>query len=114
MNIGFDRGPRSNVKHIEEIRAAGYELPCVNQIEVRFIIFSVSTSSCNATHGSSRQLHPLCQQKEIVKYCEANNIVVQAYCPIIRGQMDDPVIQEVATKVRPAQVLNFDHCRTLS
>ncbi|KIM45210.1 hypothetical protein M413DRAFT_441890 [Hebeloma cylindrosporum] len=74
-----------NVKHIEEIRAAGYELPSVNQIE----------------------LHPFCQQKEIVKYCEANNIVVQAYCPIIRGQMDDPVIPEVAKKYArdPAQVL---------
>ena len=53
------------------------------------------------------QLHPFCQQKEIAKYCKANNIVVQAYCPIIRGQMDDPVIQEVATKVRADQVLNL-------
>jgi len=57
---------------------------------------------------SPLQLHPFCQQKEIVKYCKANNIVVQAYCPIIRGQMDDPIIQEVATKVCVDRVLNLD------
>ena len=51
------------------------------------------------------QLHPLCQQTEIVKYCNKNNIVVQAYCPIIRGRMDNPVITALATKVR---VLNID------
>ena len=45
------------------------------------------------------QLHPLCQQKDIVEYCQKNNIVVQAYCPIIRGQMDNEVIQSVAKKV---------------
>ncbi|KAL1735512.1 NADP-dependent oxidoreductase domain-containing protein [Schizophyllum commune] len=73
------------VKHLEEIRAANYELPSVNQIE----------------------LHPLCQQKEIVEYCNQNNIVVQAYCPIIRGQMDNAVIQSVAKKHArdPAQIL---------
>ncbi|KDR75170.1 hypothetical protein GALMADRAFT_226827 [Galerina marginata CBS 339.88] len=73
------------VKHMEEIKEAGYELPDVNQIE----------------------LHPLCQQKPIVKYCQENNIIVQAYCPIIRGRMDNPVIQEVAIKHTrdPAQIL---------
>ena len=51
------------------------------------------------------QLHPLCQQKDIVEYCQKNNIVVQAYCPIIRGQMDNEIIQSVAKKVR--EPVNF-------
>jgi len=74
-----------NVHHIEEIKNAGYEMPCVNQIE----------------------LHPLCQQTEIVKYCNKNNIVVQAYCPIIRGKMDNLVITTLATKYNrdPAHIL---------
>ncbi|KDR75168.1 hypothetical protein GALMADRAFT_98395 [Galerina marginata CBS 339.88] len=73
------------VKHIEEIKEAGYELPDVNQLE----------------------LHPFCQQKPIVKYCQVNNIVVQAYCPILRGQMGHPVIQKIASKHTrdPAQIL---------
>ncbi|KAF8973082.1 2,5-didehydrogluconate reductase [Flammula alnicola] len=66
-----------HIKHIEEIKEAGYEMPSVNQIE------------------------------EIVNYCKVNNIVIEAYCPIIRGKMDHPVIKEVAAKYNrdPAQVL---------
>lgn len=37
-NNNILRGHCSNVKHMEEIRTAGYELPAVNQIEVGFII----------------------------------------------------------------------------
>ncbi|KAL8881753.1 MAG: hypothetical protein Q9192_007725 [Flavoplaca navasiana] len=31
------------------------------------------------------ELHPWNQQREIVDYCRANNIVVQAYCPLVRN-----------------------------
>ncbi|KAI0365615.1 Aldo/keto reductase [Pilatotrama ljubarskyi] len=73
------------VKHLEEIENAGYERPAVNQIE----------------------LHPLCQQRPIVKYCKEKGIIVQAYCPIIRGRMDHPVIIELSQKYNkdPAQIL---------
>ncbi|KIP08492.1 hypothetical protein PHLGIDRAFT_23512 [Phlebiopsis gigantea 11061_1 CR5-6] len=64
------------VKHLEEIRAAGLEPPAVNQIE----------------------LHPLCQQKPIVAYCQKNAIVVQAYTPLIRGNFDEPAFQDIARK----------------
>ncbi|KAF5322694.1 hypothetical protein D9619_001555 [Psilocybe cf. subviscida] len=74
-----------NVKHLDEIKAKGWETPSVNQVE----------------------LQPFCQQKPIVEYCRKHNIVVQAYCPIIRGDMGDPVIQEIAKKHKldPAQIL---------
>ncbi|GAA5941369.1 hypothetical protein JCM1841_001508 [Sporobolomyces salmonicolor] len=66
-----------SVKHLEQLKEAGCELPEVNQIE----------------------LHPFLQQKPIVEYCQANNIVVQAYCPILRGQrFDDPTLQKLAKK----------------
>ncbi|EIW63201.1 Aldo/keto reductase [Trametes versicolor FP-101664 SS1] len=73
------------VKHLEEIRSAGLPMPSVNQIE----------------------LHPLCQQKPIVTYCREHGIVVQAYSPLIRGQMDHPVFTNLAAKHGrdPAQVL---------
>ncbi|GAA6055983.1 hypothetical protein JCM3770_000762 [Rhodotorula araucariae] len=68
------------VKHLEEIREAGLELPEVNQIE----------------------LHPFLQQKPIVEYCEKEGIVVEAraaYCPLLRGQrFDDPTLQKLAKK----------------
>lgn len=55
-----------------------------------------------------RQLHPWCQQKEAVKYCKDNNIVVEAYCPLVRNQKaDDATLQSIAKKhnVTDAQVL---------
>ncbi|KAF9452719.1 Aldo/keto reductase [Macrolepiota fuliginosa MF-IS2] len=72
------------VKHLEEIKNAGYPLPVVNQIE----------------------LHPYLQQREIAAYCKENGIIVQAYCPIIRGATDT-TIDEIAKKhnKEPAQVL---------
>ncbi|EIM82141.1 Aldo/keto reductase [Stereum hirsutum FP-91666 SS1] len=68
------------IRHLEEIKSSGLGLPAVNQIEI----------------------HPYCQQRPIVKWCEDHNIVVQAYCPIIRGKMDDPVIHGNRD---PAQIL---------
>ncbi|KAF6763065.1 NADP-dependent oxidoreductase domain-containing protein [Ephemerocybe angulata] len=64
------------VHHLEEIVEAGLEKPSVNQIE----------------------LHPFCQQTPIVEYCETHGIVVQAYCPIIRGDMAHPVFTDLAQK----------------
>jgi len=73
------------VKHLEEIREAGLETPAVNQIE----------------------LQPFCQQKDIVEYCNKHGIFVQAYCPLVRGRFDNPVLKEVAKKYNKevAQVL---------
>ncbi|KAK7005646.1 NADP-dependent oxidoreductase domain-containing protein [Favolaschia claudopus] len=74
-----------NIHHLEEIKNANLEMPSVNQIE----------------------LHPFCQQKPIVEYRKANSIVVEAYCPIIRGQMENEAITRIATKYSrdPAQIL---------
>lgn len=74
------------VRHLEEIEEAGLELPAVNQIEI----------------------HPFCQQRPIVEYCQAKNIVVEAYCPIIQGDLDHRVFKEVARANGdrdPAQIL---------
>ncbi|KAH7925931.1 Aldo/keto reductase [Leucogyrophana mollusca] len=76
------------VQHLEEIRLAGFAMPAVNQIE----------------------LHPFCQQRPIVDYCQKHSIVVQAYCPIVRGEegkMYHPVVRDIATKHarEPAQIL---------
>jgi len=73
------------VKHLEEIREAGLEMPSINQVE----------------------LQPLCQQKEIVDYCKKHQIVIEAYAPLMRGQWDIPAITDAAKKYNktPAQIL---------
>jgi len=65
-----------SLAHFEEIHDAGLEMPAVNQIE----------------------LQPFCQQKVLSEYCKEKGIIVQAYCPLVRGKFDDPVIVEVARK----------------
>lgn len=32
------------------------------------------------------QLHPWCQQREIVSYCHEHGIIVEAYSPLVRNQ----------------------------
>ncbi|KAL8706836.1 MAG: hypothetical protein Q9225_007906 [Loekoesia sp. 1 TL-2023] len=52
------------IGHIEEMKKyAKIWPPQVNQIE----------------------LHPWCQQREIVDYCSSQKIVVEAYCPLVRN-----------------------------
>ena len=53
------------------------------------------------------QIHPFCQQKPIVEYCSKHGILIEAYCSVVRGAMDHPVIADIAKKYNkePAQVL---------
>ncbi|AFR97146.2 oxidoreductase [Cryptococcus neoformans C23] len=65
-----------NVKHLEALPGP---LPAVNQLE----------------------LHPWCQQREIVDYCSKKGIVLQAFCPLVRIQkhkFEDPVIIKISKK----------------
>ncbi|KAA1099897.1 hypothetical protein PGT21_024126 [Puccinia graminis f. sp. tritici] len=75
------------VHHLEELQKAGVgPLPAVNQLE----------------------LHPWFQQKSIVDYCQRNNILLQAYCPLAQGKhMSDETLVKIAGKANktPAQVL---------
>lgn len=73
------------MKHLE---ALPDPVPAVNQIE----------------------LHPWCQQRDIVTYCEKKGIVLEAYCPIVRAdpkRLGDPVLVKLAQKYQkePAQIL---------
>lgn len=73
-------------RHLEELKAKAEVMPAVNQIE----------------------LHPFCQQRETVQWCEEHGVVLQAYCPVIRGKrFDERAIQDIVkdTGKTPAQVL---------
>jgi diketogulonate reductase-like aldo/keto reductase len=74
------------VPHLEELLAEAKVAPAVNQIE----------------------LHPWCQQREVVAYCQAHGIAVEAYSPLTKGAyLDDTKLAAVARQVKrtPAQVL---------
>ncbi|CZR54779.1 probable aldo-keto reductase [Phialocephala subalpina] len=64
------------IGHIEELKSfAKFYPPQVNQIE----------------------LHPFHEQREVVDFCHKNNIIVEAYCPLVRNQKaNDPTLNEIA------------------
>ena len=45
------------------------------------------------------QLHPWCQQRDIVNYCHKHSIVIEAYCPLVRNmKSDDKTLISIAQK----------------
>ncbi|HEV2546757.1 MAG TPA: aldo/keto reductase [Stellaceae bacterium] len=74
------------VRHLEEILRHAHVPPAVNQIE----------------------LHPWCQQRDVVAFCDAHDIAVAAYSPLTKGvKLGDSRLTRLAREVRrtPAQVL---------
>lgn len=54
------------------------------------------------------ELHPWLTRPDIVAWFRKRNVVVQAYCPVVRGKrFDEPVVKTLAEKYRktPAQIL---------
>lgn len=50
-------------------------------------------------HANQIELHPWCQQKEIVDYCNQKGIVIEAYCPLVRNyKANDPTLVQLAKK----------------
>lgn len=59
-------------------------------------------------HVLQIELHPWCQQREIVSYCQSHKIAIEAYCPIVRNQKaHDKTLLSIAGKHSkdPNQVL---------
>jgi len=54
------------------------------------------------------ELHPWLARAEIVEWCQNRGIILEAYCPIVRGtRSDDKLLQPLTSKYRktPAQIL---------
>lgn len=54
------------------------------------------------------ELHPWLGRPDIVEWCQKRGIILEAYCPIVRGsRFDEPILQSLAKKYdkTPAQIL---------
>ncbi|KAL4723850.1 hypothetical protein ACLX1H_009495 [Fusarium chlamydosporum] len=86
------------VQHLDELEAYIKELEKERGGEGKGGVISVG----------QWEVHPWMTRPDIVKWCQDRNIVVEAYCPIVRGQrFDDPKVKALADKYgkSPAQIL---------
>ena len=74
-----------HIHHLEDLLSSCEVKPAVNQVEC----------------------HPLLTQTELRKFCREQNIAFQAWAPIMKGQLDLPVLTELAAKYgkTPAQIV---------
>lgn len=64
------------IRHLQHIIEDTGVVPVVNQVE----------------------LHPLLSQKELLSYARENNIVLEAWSPLMQGNLDQPKLVEIAEK----------------
>lgn len=65
------------IGHLEDLKKTARIMPMINQIEI----------------------HPGCTQKEMVKYCQGNNIQLVAWGPIMRGRvLTEPLMIDLSKK----------------
>lgn len=45
------------------------------------------------------ELHPWLTRPDIVQWCQQRGVVIEAYCPMVRGQrLDEPVLEPLVKK----------------
>lgn len=73
------------VHHLQDIMADAEIKPMVNQVEY----------------------HPLLTQQELLSFCKDNHIQLEAWSPLMQGNLDQPLLKELAQKYgkSPAQIV---------
>ncbi len=74
-----------HIHHLEDLLLDAETVPMVNQVE----------------------LHPLLNQKELGNFCKTHKIQLEAWSPLMKGRLDNPVLAEIGEKYgkTPAQVV---------
>ncbi|KAK9791910.1 putative NADP-dependent oxidoreductase domain-containing protein [Seiridium cardinale] len=57
---------------------------------------------------AQHEVHPWCARNDIAEWCAKRNILLEAYCPVVRGKrFDEPGVKKLAEKYgkSPAQIL---------
>ncbi|MGD8190427.1 aldo/keto reductase [Brevibacillus ginsengisoli] len=74
-----------HVHHLQDLLTDAQIKPMVNQVEY----------------------HPLLTQQELLAFCKENQIQLEAWSPLMQGNLDQPLLQELAHKYgkSPAQIV---------
>ena len=95
---------------IRSLGVSNYGVHHLNELEAQM-------KDLEAAHGKGAggtldvgqwEVHPWLARDDIVSWCKERNVIVEAFCPIVRGErFGEPVVQELAKKYgkTPAQIL---------
>ncbi|WP_028610240.1 aldo/keto reductase [Paenibacillus harenae] len=64
------------IHHLQDVMKSGEIVPMVNQVEY----------------------HPLLSQQELRQFCQSNNIQLEAWSPLMQGNLEQPVLAEIGAK----------------
>ena len=105
-----------NIHHLEKLLEARPDVVPVGELVLYILSFCeliismhcirISHDSCTPCHMIAAlhifpvnqiEVHPFCTNEELVAYCKSRDIVVQAYCPLTRGEkLNDPRLLKMA------------------
>ncbi|KAK7969090.1 putative oxidoreductase C2F3.05c [Apiospora saccharicola] len=89
------------VHHLDELEAYTQELAAERGGDVK-------SGKGGIISVGQWEVHPWCPRNDIVDWCRARGVAVEAYCPVVRGERaGEAVLQELAAKYKKtwAQVL---------
>ena len=80
---------------VRSIGVSNYGVHHLNELEEY-----IKTSDVGGTIDVGQwEVHPWLPRNDIIEWCHKRNVVVEAYCPIIRGQRaDEPVLKKLGEK----------------
>ncbi|EXJ75023.1 alcohol dehydrogenase [Cladophialophora psammophila CBS 110553] len=80
---------------IRSIGVSNYGIHHLEELEE----YIKSTGSSSVISVGQWELHPWLPRQDIVDWCEKRNIILEAYCPVIRGERkDEQVLQDLSQK----------------
>lgn len=93
---------------VRSIGVSNYGVQHLDELEIHIKELEAEHGNGGKIDVGQWEIHPWLPRKNIVEWCEKRGVVVQAYCPIVRGnKMGDPMLKRLVEKTGKtgAQVL---------
>lgn len=80
---------------IRDVGVSNYGIHHLEELEE----YIKSTSDASVISVGQWELHPWLPRQDIVDWCQKRDIILEAYCPVVRGQRkDEQVLQDLSKK----------------
>lgn len=89
----------SEAQKAGKIRAIGVSNYGIHHLEELEEYIKNTSESSGAISVGQWEIHPWLPRQQIVDWCEKRNIILEAYCPVVRGERkDEQILQDLSHK----------------